>query len=64
MDDACGEVHLLDRDLTTLCGSPFGWLTASIERCTCLACLSLLDHTRDATGDDAPTMVRRGTTGH
>ena len=39
MKDSCGLLHLLDRDLTTLCGCPFGLVASSAERANCDSCL-------------------------
>ena len=45
-----GLLHLLDRDLTALCGSPFGLITGSAARCTCPSCLSIWSNARDLAG--------------
>ncbi|MGH3644976.1 MAG: hypothetical protein ACRDUX_38845 [Mycobacterium sp.] len=57
-----GVLHLLDRDLTSLCGCLYGFITGNAARCTCPSCLSIWSHRRDidagrppVTGD-APTV--------
>jgi hypothetical protein len=42
-----GVLHLLDRDGTALCSSPFGLLTGSLARCTCASCLDMWESTRN-----------------
>ena len=41
-DDAAwlGLVHMLDRDLTTVCGNLFGFVSGSWRLTTCLSCLT------------------------
>jgi hypothetical protein len=39
-DVAEGLLHLLARDLTALCGCPFGLVAGSPERATCDSCLA------------------------
>lgn len=50
MNHGCSVVHLLDRDFTALCASPYGWLSGAAARCNCVTCLSLLDQAREMTG--------------
>lgn len=45
-----GLLHLLDRDLTPLCGCPYGLITGSPARSTCASCLSIWTHARDVPG--------------
>lgn len=42
-----GLLHLLDRDMTAMCGSPHGLLTGTVARCTCASCLSIWTDTRE-----------------
>lgn len=42
-----GLLHLLDRDMTTLCGCPYGLITGSVARCTCTSCIAIWDSTCD-----------------
>lgn len=41
-----GLLHLLDRDLTTLCGCPFGLVAGSAKRATCPTCLAICEQTK------------------
>lgn len=45
-----GLLHLLDHDLTPLCGCPYGLISGSAARCTCPSCLSIWANTRGLAG--------------
>lgn len=47
-DSAVGVLHLLDRDDTSLCSSPFGLLTSSAARSTCASCSSIWHEAKHA----------------
>ena len=40
-DGGRGLLHLLGRDGAALCGGSYGFLTASVARCSCLGCLTI-----------------------
>lgn len=42
-----GLLHLLDRDMTALCGCQYGLITGSAARSTCATCLSIWADARD-----------------
>jgi hypothetical protein len=48
MEDDVGNglLHALDRDGSALCGCPYGLLTSSSARCTCMSCLSIWEEAK------------------
>lgn len=56
-----GLLHLLDRDMTPLCGCLYGLVTGSAARCTCTSCLAIWDSTCDV-AQGRPLAVGRAPT--